>query len=188
MNNQECILLFNSIYPDHFDREVVRNLPEELYFDEMILPLNEFDLHKYDKKFEDNISFGFYEGDLDEIKNEVEKVVQYWGQSFNGKHRIYCGYIDGKVASFCLVKNMGVYNINGLDLKIGGPGCVGTLPEYRHKGIGLTMVKYVTQILKDEGYDYSYIHFTGVAPWYGKLGYKTSIKWSKNGVEQHNKS
>ena len=44
------------------------------------------------------------------------------------------------------------------------------------------MVKNVTRILKEDGYDYSYIHFTGVASWYEKLGYKTSIKWNKHGV------
>lgn len=112
----------------------------------------------------------------------MEKVVEYWVNSFSGKHRIYCGYLDGKVVSFCLVENKGTYNIGGHEFKIGGPGCVGTLPKYRNKGIGLTMVKYVTQILKDEGYDFSYIHFTGVARWYEKLGYKTAVKWSSNGV------
>ena len=183
MNKQDYILLLNRIYPNFFEREIVRGLPEELIFDEMILSLNEFDIHKYDKDLDDNISFGFYDGDLDELKKKVEKVVQYWAQSFNEKSRIYCGYINGKVASFCRVKDMGIHRINGREIKIGGPGCVGTLWEYRHKGIGLTMVKHVTQILKEEGYDYSYIHFTGVASWYEKLGYKTSIKWCKNGVK-----
>lgn len=148
----------------------------------MILHLDKFEQNKYDRKLDDSISFGYYNGDLDELKEAVEKVVQYWAQSYNGKHRAYCGYIDGKVASFCLIEDKGVHNICERKIKIGGPGCVGTLPEYRNKGIGLTMVKNVTQILKDEGYDYSYIHFTGVAPWYEKLGYKTSIKWNKNGV------
>ena len=183
MNKQDYILLLNCIYPNFFEREIVRGLPDELVFDEMILPLSEFDMHTYDKNLEDNITFGFYDGDLDELKKEVEKVVQYWGQSFNGKCRIYCGYIDGKVASFCLIEDMGTHNISGCEIKVGGPGCVGTLLEYRHKGIGLTMVKHVTQILKEEGYDYSYIHFTGVAPWYEKLGYKTVITWNKNGVK-----
>lgn len=182
MNKQEYISLLDRIYPDFFERDIVRGLPDELVFDEMILPLDEFDTHKYDKKLDDNVTFGFYEGDLDELKKEVERVVEYWVNSFGGKHRIYCGYIDGKVASFCLVENKGTYNIGGREFKIGGPGCVGTLPEYRNKGIGLTMVKNVTQILKDEGYNYSYIHFTGVAPWYEKLGYKTSVRWTKNGV------
>lgn len=183
MNKQEYISLLDSIYPDFFDRDIVRGLPKDLVFEEMILPLNDFDIHKYEKKLDGNISFGFYEGDLDELKKDVAKVVEYWAQSFGGKHRIYCGFIDGKVASFCLVENKGTYNISGRELKIGGPGCVGTLPEYRNKGIGLTMVKYVTQILKEEGYDYSYIHFTGVASWYEKLGYKTTVRWSKNGVK-----
>jgi hypothetical protein len=44
------------------------------------------------------------------------------------------------------------------------------------------MVKGVTQILKEEGYDLSYIHYTGVAPWYHKLGYRTVLKWNKSGV------
>ena len=77
---------------------------------------------------------------------------------------------------------MGTYNINGREIKTGGPGTVGTLSEYRNRGIGLTTVKNVTQILKEEGFDYSCIHFTGISEWYNKLGYKTSIKWNKNGV------
>ncbi|MCH5266417.1 MAG: GNAT family N-acetyltransferase [Lachnospiraceae bacterium] len=183
MNKQDYILLFNCLYPNFFEREFVRSLPEELVFDEMILPLNEFDMHKYDKNLDDNISFGFYDSDLDKLKKEVEKVDQDWVQYYNGKLRIYCGYVDGKVASFCLVEDKGIYNIDGSEIKIGGPGCVGTLLEYRDKGIGLTMVKHVTQILKEEGYDYSYIHFTSVASWYERLGYKISIKWNKNGVK-----
>ncbi len=67
-------------------------------------------------------------------------------------------------------------------MKVGGPGCVGTIPEYRDKGIGLTMVKHVTRILKEEGYDYSYIHYTSEASWYEKLGYKTSIRWNRKGI------
>lgn len=182
MNKQDYISLLDCMYPNFFERENIRNLPDQWICDEMIIHLNKFEPNIYDRKLDDSISFGYYNGDLDELKEAVGKVVQYWAQSYNGKHRAYCGYIDGKVASFCLIEDMGVCNISGREIKIGGPGCVGTLPEYRNKGIGLTMVKNVTQILKDEGYDYSYIHFTGVAPWYKKLGYKTTIKWNKNGV------
>lgn len=78
---------------------------------------------------------------------------------------------------------MGTYEIKGQKIKIGGPGCVGTLPEYRDKGIGLTMVQHVTQILKEEGYDYSTIHYSYLASWYEKLGYKTIIKWNRNGIQ-----
>ena len=66
--------------------------------------------------------------------------------------------------------------------KIGGPGCVGTLPEYRGRGIGLSMVRNVTKILQDEFYDYSYIHYTYETDWYSKLGYKTFLKWNCKGI------
>lgn len=183
MDKQDYVLLFNSLHPDFFEKEYIHDIPEEFVFAEMILPLKEFDIHKYDKHLDDNISFGFYDGDFNELKKEVEKVDQQWVPFYNGKSRIYCGYIDGKVASFCIVEDMGVHNIDGCEIKIGGPGCVGTLPEYRDRGIGLTMVRHVTQILKEEGYDYSYIHYTYVASWYEKLGYRTSIKWNKNGIK-----
>ena len=148
----------------------------------MILDLNEFEQNIYSKELDDTVSFGIYNGDLEELKEAVGKVVQYWTQSYNGKYRAYCGYVNGKVVSFCLIEDKGVHNINGKDYKIGGPGCVGTLPEYRNRGIGLTMVRNVTRILKEEGFDYSYIHFTGVAKWYEKLGYRSSVRWNKNGV------
>lgn len=182
MDKQGCILLFERIYPDLFDSDPVRSLPEGLLFDEMLLSLGEFDIHKYDRALEENISFGFYEGGSDEIKKAAERVDRDWAEFFDGTNRIYCGYAGGEIASFCLVDDMGTHDINGCRLKIGGPGCVGTLPGYRHRGIGLTMVRNVTQILKEEGYDYSYIHFTGVAPWYEKLGYKTVITWNRDGV------
>ena len=182
MNKQDFIFLFNSIYPDHFEKEVIRNLREGAVFDEMVLALNEFDIYKYDKKLDAGVTFGFYDGDLDELKEEVEKVNRRWVKFFDGNQRIYCGYIDGKVASFCILEDMGRYNTDGSEVKIGGPGCVGTIPEYRDRGIGLTMVKHATQILKEEGYDHSYIHFTTIAPWYEKIGYKTSIRWDKNGI------
>lgn len=182
MNKQECILLFECLHPGFFESESVCTLPEEYVFDEMILDLNDFDIHIYDKKLDSDISFGFYDGSIDELKKEVEKVEKHWVPYFNGKERIFCGYAGGKVASFCIVDDMGTHKIEGHEVKIGGPGCVGTLPEYRDRGIGLTMVKHVTRILREEGYDYSYIHYTYLAPWYEKLGYKTAIKWGRNGI------
>ncbi len=184
MNKQEYISLFNCLHPDFFESEHIRALPEEYVFDEMILSLNEFDPHTYDKKFDADVSFGFYDGDPEELKKVVERVEKHWASFFSGRNRIFCGYVNGKVASFCLVSDMGAWKINGHALKTGGPGCVGTLPEYRDRGIGLTMVKHVTQLLKEEGYDYSYIHYTYIAPWYEKLGYKTVLRWNRNGIKQ----
>ena len=71
--------------------------------------------------------------------------------------------------------------MDGRKVRVGGPGCVGTLPAYRRRGIGLKMVEKATQILKERGFDYSYIHYTGVGPWYAKLGYELILQWDKHG-------
>ncbi len=182
MNRQDSIQLFESIYPGFFELANIRELPENCVCDEMILPLEGCLGSAYEKELDDAISFGYFEGKQEELVAAVEKVDSGWVPYFDGKHRVYCGYLDGKIASFCLVEDMGMHTVGGRKIKVGGPGCVGTLPEYRNKGIGLTMVKQVTRILQEEEYDYSYIHYTGVAPWYEKLGYKTVVKWNKNGV------
>lgn len=182
MEKQDAIALFHSIHPNFFEKESVQRLSEAWIFDEMLLRLDNFDTHKYEKTLDRSITFGFFEGDRAELLKIVEQVDSDWVEYFDKKDRVFCGYHNGKVVSFCLVDDMGNHEVNGQILKIGGPGCVGTLPEYRNKGIGLTMVKKATQILKDEGYDYSYIHYTYVAEWYAKLGYETVLKWTKKGI------
>ena len=61
------------------------------------------------------------------------------------------------------------------------PGCVGTVPAYRKKGIGLEMVRRATIMLKEEGFDLSWIHYTHIGPWYEKLGYRTVLRWNGKG-------
>ena len=182
MNDRESTALFNGLYPRYFEEESIRSLPEDIVFNEMILPLGKFDTSVYDRKLDNNISFGFYDGDINELRNAVGKVDADWTEYFDGGARVYCGYVDGEIASFCIADDMGELCIDGKTYKIGGPGCIGTIPVYRNKGIALTMVKMVTQYLKEEGYDYSYIHYTAVAPWYEKLGYETIIKWNAKGI------
>lgn len=182
MNRQDYILLFERMHPNFFEQDYIRAMPKEYVFDEMVLPLDEFDERAYEKELGDGVSFGFYDGDIDELKSAVASVDEDWVQYFDADRRIYCGFIDGKVASFCTVDDLGAHDIGGRTVKVGGPGCVGTVPEYRDRGIGLTMVKRVTKLLKDEGCDYSYIHYTYVAPWYAKLGYRTSIRWNSGGI------
>ena len=65
--------------------------------------------------------------------------------------------------------------------EISGPGCVGTVPAYRKKGIGLEMVRRATIMLKEEGFDLSWIHYTHIGPWYEKLGYRTVLRWNGKG-------
>ena len=174
--------LFTEMHPGFFEKEYIRSMNEEWTYEEMILRLDEFDPNAYQKTFDSDVSFGFFQGSLKELHAAVGQVIPEWLPLYDEKSRVYCGFIDGKIASFCIIENMGEHRLDGQTLKISGPGCVGTVPEYRNRGIGLVMVRDVTRILKEEGYDLSYIHYTGVAPWYQKLGYRTILKWNKYGI------
>ena len=181
-DHHDYAALFEDMHPGFFQREYIRAIPEGEIYDEMILPLDQFDAGKWQRKFGPDVSFGFFEGEKDLLHQAVASVIPEWLPYYDGKHRVYCGYIDGRIASFCLVEDMGVHPLQGRAVKIGGPGCVGSVPEFRNRGIGLTMVNDVTRILKEEGYGLSYIHYTGVAPWYKKLGYRTVLRWTRDGI------
>ena len=173
--------LFRKMHPGFFQKKYIREINEEWTYEEMILPLDEFDPAVYQKTFDSSVSFGRYRGNRDELLRCVEKVIPSWVPLFDEETEVYCGFVDGNIASFCMIEDMGKFRLAGKPVKIGGPGCVGTVPEYRNRGLGLVMVRDATQILKEEGYDLSYIHYTGVAPWYAKLGYRTILKWNRNG-------
>ena len=182
MNKQEYLDLFNKMHPGFFDSDAIRRIPSEWIYEEMILDLRKCNITQYDKDYGDNVSFGYYTGDMNDLLAAIEKVVPSWIPLFDGKNRVYCGFSNGEIASFCLVEDMGKHHIGNNLIKVGGPGCVGSVPEYRNLGIGLCMVRNVTQILKEEAYDISYIHYTGVPKWYEKLGYQTVLRWNKNGI------
>ena len=59
---------------------------------------------------------------------------------------------------------------------------MGTLPEYRGHQIGLKMVQLATGIVQRRGFDIAYIHYTHIDHWYAKLGYKTVLRWNRDGV------
>ena len=181
MNNKEKERLFFELHPGFFDREYVRRIPENETATELMMYLADFDPECYKKTLSENITFGFYNGDINKLKEKVRSVVEHWTQFFNEKTLVYCGYLDGKVASFCIIEDYGEHEVNGSKARIGAPGCVGTLEEYRNRGIGLTMIRNVTQILKEEGYEYSYIHYTFEPQWYSKAGYKTFVRWNCKG-------
>ena len=182
ITKEQWATLFNEIHPGYFERDYVKRVADDEPASEMFLDLNSFDEHSYAKSFLENITFGYYNGDFKELLTAVEKVMPHWVPLFSEKSRVYCGFVDGKIASFCMIENFGEHTVSGNKLKIGGPGCVGTVPEYRDRGIGLTMVKNVTNIIKDEGYDLSYIHYTYETGWYAKLGYKVVLSWTGKGI------
>lgn len=84
-------------------------------------------------------------GSLLNLKNEAAKMFSSGKKASIGFLPTYALPLYDEIASFCLIDDKGTHHINGRKIKIGAPGCVGTLSEYRNQGIGLTMVKHVTQ-------------------------------------------
>jgi len=101
-----------------------------------------------------------------------------WVSAYESGADAYCGFDGEKIVSFCILEDFGVYR----GMRIGGPGCVGTVREYRRQGIGLKMVSNATSILRERGYDIGYIHYTGVGRWYARLGYRTLVQWNCRGI------
>ncbi len=124
----------------------------------------------------DGVTFGLYSGDPAPLLAAVSEVEPGWAKYYDGREPAFCGFVGETVVSFCLLSDFGEREILGVKSRVGGTGCVGTLPAYRRRGIGLKMVSLGTLILKERGFDYSYIHDTGVPDWYAKLGYKTIFK------------
>lgn len=143
--------------------------------DEMILHLEDFQLDKLTLHGSDIAEYGWFNGDMEDIKSAVSLVDESWTQYFINSKNIYVAKVNGEIASFCLVDLNCQNYLTDKYGKIGMPGCVGTIPKFRNRGIALEMVARVTEYLKTQDMDVSFIFFTGVAGWYEKIGYKSFL-------------
>ena len=173
--------MFAALQPGFFEKAYIRTLPEdEIYVEQVI------DLHTWQEgapvECPGHITFGYYQGDIETLQAAVREVEDDWVQWFGKGDHVYCAFDGDKVVSFCLLDNMGEHEHEGRKVKVGGPGCVGTIPAYRKLGIGLRMVQLATEELQKAGYDLSWIHYTHVGHWYARLGYKTVVKWNSQGI------
>ncbi len=169
--------VFNQLKPKFFQMEVIRNMPEDRVFTELIMDLKKQNCTDIVLKYPEHIRFDFYKGDLKTLKEAVARVDNDWVPLFTSDQRFFCAFDGDKIAAFCCLEKIGIAD----GLLVGGPGCVGTLPEYRKQGIGLEMVRRATEILRKEDFDISWIHWTHLADWYSKLGYQLVLKWNKKG-------
>lgn len=140
--------------------------------DEMLMPLKNFIYNKDCFHGHDIAEYGWYKGDTEALRKAVAEVDEDWVQYFDENSRVYCATVDGEIASFCLVTLDAQNYLTDAYGRVGMPGCVGTVPSFRNKGIAIEMIAQVTEYLKSEGMDISFIFFTGVAEWYKKLGYE----------------
>ena len=170
--------LFNIMFPGFFQEESIHSMPMDWVFTELTMDLHG-DMPKVTMPhFRNGITFGEFHGDLTVLRDAVARVDEDWVQYFTQDCRYYCAFHCKKIVAFCSLADFG--RIQGLH--VGGPACVGTIPEYRGQGIGLEMVRLATETLKRDGFDLSWIHYTHLAHWYMKLGYQPVLRWNSGGI------
>ena len=127
---------------------------------------------------ETGIEYGFFKGSPEKLANAVAEVDEDWVQYFEEGCNAYCGFKDGEIACFCLVDFDVLCPVSDESSRVTSIGCVGTVPKFRKKGYGLKMVENATLISKENGCNKGFIHQTHLEKWYGKLGYKTFLRYS----------
>ncbi len=144
-------------------------------YEEMLMKLSDFSLEDCKLHGHDIAEYGWFDGSLEEIREAVATVDESWVSLYKEDTKVFVGRVDGEIACFCMVEVDARNYLTESCGRVGMPGCVGTVPKFRNKGIALEMIALATQYLKEIGMDVSFIFYTGVAPWYAKLGYKTFL-------------
>ncbi len=173
--------LFNSMHPGFFQEEGICTMPRDWVFTELVMDLRENLPCVTPSHCLNGITFGEYHGELAALRDAVHQVDEDWVQYFKEGNRFYCAFDGERIIAFCNLADMGQFQ----GLHIGGPGCVGTIPEFRRQGIGLEMVRLATETLRQDGFDLSWIHYTHLAHWYRKLGYQPVLRWNSGGILQN---
>lgn len=154
---------------------------EEKYAEMLI---NSQDLRQADREPSPDVKFGFYGGDMRSLRQAVADVEDEWVQYFDDCE-VFCGFAGNEIASFCIVEEDAECLLSNGSRKVGSIGCVGTVPRFRRRGIGLKMVELAARELARRGCDTLFIHYTWVYDWYAKLGFKTFL-WQLPGVKRLN--
>lgn len=145
-------------------------------FTEMELPLAHFSVPKSD--IPENAEFRFYDGDIETLRSAVAEVDEEWVQYFDDDGSFFCCFMDGKLAAFCIIGENERCLLSDGTAETGSIGCVGTVPEFRRKGLGLHMVALGAEWLKSRGCDNVFIHYTHLCDWYAKLGAKVFLRFT----------
>lgn len=146
---------------------------------EMKMSLSDYDCGKLDiPHCPDGVSFGYIgKEETDMLHRAVGSVDPDWVQYFTFESPVFAAKLDGKIAGFCIIDENADTVISSGSNNVGSVGCVGVDPEMRQKGIGLAMVAEAVQNIKQDGCTDAFIHYTYLDKWYGRLGFKTFLRY-----------
>lgn len=147
---------------------------------EMKMRSENFDPDKLDiPPCPDGTSFVLAEsGDMENLLRAVEAVDTDWAQYFTAERPVLIAKLGGETAGFCIIEENADTVISSGENNVGSIGCVGVIPQMRGKGIGLAMVAEAMRRLKQNGCTDAFIHYTYLDRWYGRLGFKTFLRYS----------
>ncbi|MBQ8791089.1 MAG: GNAT family N-acetyltransferase [Ruminiclostridium sp.] len=119
------------------------------------------------------------DSDKEELLKAVEQVEPDWVELYKScDDDVLLAICDGEIAGFEMVNEYGGNFTKGENVKHGCIGCVGTVPKFRKRGIGLDMTANAVQRLRALGCDKVQLLYLVLDKWYGKLGfYITSTQW-----------
>jgi ribosomal protein S18 acetylase RimI-like enzyme len=122
---------------------------------------------------------------------DVSTLLQYLEAAFPDWRRWFVREVEARGTRNIIIACKGSQIVGSMDMRgvsspdwtgrqwrtflgedMGAIGAVGVKESERNKGIGLAMVAEASRILRDRGMRNSFVHWTWLVDWYGKLGYK----------------
>lgn len=146
---------------------------------EMKMPLAEFDSSGLNiPACPVETVFGYIEkNERNDLLSAVSEVDSDWVQYFTPESQVFAARLNGKIAGFCMIDENADTIISNGSNNVCSIGCVGVIPEMRKNGIGLSMVAKAAHIAKCDGCTDAFIHYTYLDKWYGRLGFKTFLRY-----------
>ena len=122
--------------------------------------------------------FGYIEKNKrNDLLSAVSEVDSDWAQYFTPESQVFAARLNGKIAGFCMIDENADTIISNGSNNVCSIGCVGVIPEMRKNGIGLSMVAKAAHIAKCDACTDAIINYTYLDKWYGRLGFKTFLRY-----------
>lgn len=117
----------------------------------------------------DGVTFELTAADA-RVLDAVKAVEKSWlGVYETTDEDVLLANVNGKIAGFCIPA--GWNRFFGSRRDVGSVSCVGVLPEYRNRGVGLAMVSEALRYLSGSECTRAELLYTFIPHWYGKLGF-----------------